>query len=39
MKPLGAQWIKELYSYMLEHPDIARNGFKAAGIADVVSHE
>ena len=39
MKPLGAQWIKELYPYMLEHPDIARNGFKAAGIADVVSHE
>ena len=37
MKPLGAQWIKDLYLYMLEHPDIARNGFKAAGIADIVS--
>lgn len=39
MKPLGAQWIKELYSYMLEHPEIAHNGFKAAGIADIVTHE
>ena len=37
MKPLGAQWIKDLYLYMSEHPDIARNGFKAAGIADIVS--
>ena len=25
------------YLYMLEHPDIACNGFKAAGIADIVS--
>ena len=39
MKPLGAQWIKDLYLYMSEHPEIARNGFKAAGIADIVSLE
>ena len=39
MKPLGAQWIKELYSYMIEHSDIAHNGFKAAGIPDIVSHK
>ena len=36
MKPLGAQWIKELHSYMLEHPDIVHNGFKAAGITNIV---
>ena len=32
MKPLGAQWIKELYPYVTEHPDIAHSGFKVAGI-------
>ena len=39
MKPVGAQWIKELYKYISDHPDIIRNGFKAAGITDVVSSE
>ena len=36
MKPLGAQWVMELYSYMLNHPEIMRNGFRAAGILDVL---
>ena len=36
MKPLGAQWVMELYSYMLNHPEIIRNGFRAAGILDVL---
>ena len=39
MKRVGAQWIKELYEYISDHPDIIRNGFKAAGITDVVSSE
>ena len=37
MKPISAQRIKELYKYISEHPDIIHNGFKAAGITDVVS--
>ena len=34
MKPLAAQWIIEMYSYFQSHPDIIRNGFRAAGICD-----
>ena len=34
MKPVGAQWIKELYKYISDHPDIIRNGFKAAGVTE-----
>ena len=34
MKPLGAQWLMELHSYLLNHPDNIRSGFRAAGILD-----
>ena len=37
MKPLGAQWIMELHAYMLSKPEIIKNGFRAAGITDVLS--
>lgn len=32
VKPLGAQWLKEAYDYMLQHPDIIVNGFRGSGI-------
>ena len=32
MKSLGVKWIMEAYDYMLAHPDIIRNGFRATGI-------
>jgi len=38
MKPVSAQWIKELYKYISEHPEIIQNGFRAAGITDVASN-
>jgi len=37
MKPLGAQWILKMYDHLLAHPDIIRNGFKAAGIVNFFS--
>ena len=37
MKPLGAQWILKMYDHLLAHPDIIRNGFKAAGIVNSFS--
>ena len=36
MKPLGAHWLLEYYSYMQDHPDIVCNGFRAAGITEVL---
>ena len=39
MKPLGAQWIIDFYSYMQSNPDIVRNGFQAAGITEVCNIE
>ena len=35
MKPLGAQWLMDLYDHLLAHPDIIKNGFKDAGIFDI----
>ena len=32
MKPLGAKWLIEFYNYMLVHPEMVQNGFKAAGV-------
>lgn len=37
MKPLGAKWIRAMYDHLLAHPDIIKNGFKAAGIVDCLS--
>ena len=36
MKPFGAHWLLEYYSYMQDHPDIVCNGFRAAGITEVL---
>ena len=36
MKPLGAQWIISLCDYLSSHPDIIVNGFKQAGISEVL---
>ena len=36
VKPLGAKWMLKLYDYSKAHPDIIQNGFKAAGIIDVL---
>ena len=37
MKPLGAKWITKMYDYLRGKPDIIVNGFKEAGIIDVVN--
>ena len=36
MKPLGAKWLKMLYDYLCENTSLAINGFKAAGISEVL---
>ena len=36
MKPLGAQWLVSLYDYLNSNRSIVINGFKAAGILDVL---
>ena len=37
MKPLGAQWMVELFNYFKAKSSIIGNGFKAAGIADCLT--
>ena len=32
MKPLGAQWMMDVHCYIQDHPEIIKNGFRAAGI-------
>ena len=32
VKPLGAQWLIQLYDYMLQIPEFIINGFRGAGI-------
>ena len=32
MKPIGAQWLLEMYEYFKSHPNLIINGFRAAGI-------
>lgn len=34
MKPLGAQWMVELFDHFKAKSSVICNGFKAAGIAD-----
>ena len=34
MKPLGAQWLIQMYEYMIAHPEIMKNGFRTVGIVD-----
>lgn len=37
MKPLGAQWLTSLYDHLQANEMIVKNGFKAAGILDIIS--
>ena len=36
VKPIGAQWVIELYDYLKGHPNIISNGFKHVGITDAL---
>ena len=36
MNPLHAQWIVDLYNYMREEKDTIINGFKSAGVTEVI---
>ena len=36
MKPLGAKWLIKLFNYLKANNGIIINGFKAAGIADIL---
>uniref|UniRef100_A0A1X7UUQ0 DDE-1 domain-containing protein n=1 Tax=Amphimedon queenslandica TaxID=400682 RepID=A0A1X7UUQ0_AMPQE len=36
MKPIGARWMMELYDYFKAKPEIIINGFKAAGILNIL---
>ena len=38
IKPLGAQWLMDMYDHLLEHPDIIKNGLKDAGIFDIFKY-
>jgi hypothetical protein len=38
MKPLGAQWLISFHEYMCSRPSIVFNGFRAAGIADILNY-
>jgi len=38
MKPLGASWLKGLYTYLKENQMLAENGFRAAGIIDILTN-
>ena len=36
VKPIGAQWVIELYDYLKGHPNIISNGFKHVGITEAL---
>ena len=38
MKPIGARWLKSLFTYLEENQMITKNGFKAAGIIDALTN-
>ena len=35
MKPIMAQWMIDLYDYLVSRPDISINGYHAAGIKNM----
>ena len=37
VKPIGAQWVIELYDYLKGRPNIISNGFKHVGITDALA--
>ena len=39
VKPLGAQWMIELYNHLKSHPEIIQNGFRAAGITERLKND
>ena len=39
MKPLGAQWLLNAFTYLKNNKEIIRNGFRAAGITDALKLE
>ena len=39
MKPLGVKWLIELFDYLKTNQSIVTNGFKAAGICDILNSE
>jgi len=36
VKPLGVQWLHDLYDYMLARPEIVINGFRRAGLLNQI---
>ena len=36
MKPLGAKWLMKAFDHIQSQPTMIKNGFKAAGITDVI---
>jgi len=36
LKPLGAEWLVSAYQYLQSNVSLARNGFRAAGITDIL---
>ena len=39
MRPLGAQWLLNAFTYLKNNKEIIRNGFRAAGITDALKLE
>ena len=37
MKPIGAKWMIQLFDYFKTKPEIIKNGFKEAGIMQILS--
>ena len=38
MKPIGASWLKSVYAYLQENQTLVENGFRAAGIINVLEN-
>ena len=38
IKEVGAHWLVSLYDYFLSNPDIIKNGFVQAGIAEAITN-
>jgi len=37
VKPVGTQWVLELYDYLKAHPNIISNSFNRVGITDALA--
>lgn len=38
-KPVGAKWLISVYDYLRSNESIISNGFKAAGLFDIMKHD